>query len=249
MEEYRIDPTISYDVVPLPSNGIHYANKKKSLRVAYLTATDENILSSQNLIESGQVITELLKRKVLDREIPIEELVEEDKSAILIFLRNTAFGADYTMKLIDPKTKKEFETSINLDTLKIKEFTLKEDANGEYDYFLNKSKVPITFKFLNKKQEDEIEKIRTSWNGVGVAPVVTKQLEFMIKSVDGIKDAMQIHSFIEKMPIKDSQDFRKFADDNRPGLDLKQTVITPSGDEIQATVGFGVDFFRPFYGV
>jgi hypothetical protein len=35
-------------VVELPSKGIHYQNKKKSLRVAYLTAADENILSSPN---------------------------------------------------------------------------------------------------------------------------------------------------------------------------------------------------------
>ena len=249
MEEYRIDPTISYDVVPLPSNGIHYANKKKSLRVAYLTATDENILSSQNLIESGQVITELLKRKVLDREIPIEELVEEDKSAILIFLRNTAFGADYTMKLIDPKTKKEFETSINLDTLKIKEFTLKEDANGEYDYFLNKSKVPITFKFLNKKQEDELDKLKDSWSGTAIVPLATKRLEMMIKSVGGVRDAMQIWNFIEKMPIKDSQDFKKFVNENKPGLNLMQKVVTPSGEEVQFKIVFGVEFFRPFFGL
>ena len=45
MEELRIDPTIAYDVVELPSRGIHYSNNKKSLRVAYLTAADENILS------------------------------------------------------------------------------------------------------------------------------------------------------------------------------------------------------------
>ena len=61
MEQYIIDPTISYDVVELPSRGIYYQNKKKSLRVAYLTASDENILSAQNLIQSNTVIDELLK--------------------------------------------------------------------------------------------------------------------------------------------------------------------------------------------
>ena len=43
MEQNRIDPTISYDVIELPSRGIHYENKKKTVRVAYLTAVDENI--------------------------------------------------------------------------------------------------------------------------------------------------------------------------------------------------------------
>jgi hypothetical protein len=51
------------------------------------------------------------------------------------------------------------------------------------------------------------------------------------------------------MPIKDSQDFRKFINENKPGLDLTQTAITPSGDTIQVEIGFGVEFFRPFYGL
>jgi hypothetical protein len=126
---------------------------------------------------------------------------------------------------------------------------LSENENGEYSYHLEKSNHTVTFKFLTKKQEEEIEKIRESWNGVGVAPIMTKQLEFMIRSINGNKDPMQIRNFIEKMPIKDSQDFRKFVKDNKPGLDLTQTVTTPSGDEIQVNIGFGVEFFRPFYGI
>jgi hypothetical protein len=62
MEDLRIDPSIAYDVVELPSRGIHYANGKKSVRVAYLTASDENILSSPNLIQTNSVVMELLKK-------------------------------------------------------------------------------------------------------------------------------------------------------------------------------------------
>ena len=249
MEEYRIDPTIAYDVVELPSKGIFYPNNKKSLRIAYLTAHDENILSSPNIIQSNTIVEELLKRKVLDKDINVEDIVEEDREAILIFLRNTAFGSEYNMYIVDPKTGDEFTAVVDLGQVKIKDFNLQPDVNGEYPYFMSKSNVEITFNFLTKRQEQEIEKIKTSWNGNGIAPIVTKQLEFMIKSVGGIKDPMQIRSFIEKMPIKDSQDFRKFTRENKPGLDLKQNVITPSGDEIQVEVGFGVEFFRPFFGI
>jgi hypothetical protein len=249
MEELRIDPTIAYDVVELPSRGIHYSNKRKSVRVAYLTAADENILSSPSFLNTNTVIPELLRRKILDRDFSIEEIVEEDRQAILIFLRNTAFGSEYTLTTYDPKTDKEFSTVVNLETLKLKDFNLSENANGEYSYYLQKSKVDITFKFLTKKQEDEIEKIKENWSGSGIAPVVTKQLEMMIKSFNGVTDALKIRSFIEMMPIKDSQDFRKFINENKPGLDLTQEVTTPSGDTIQVNIGFGVEFFRPFYGV
>ena len=249
MDETRIDPTISYDVIELPSRGIHYTSKRKSVRVAYLTASDENILSSPSFLNTNTVITELLKRKILDRDLPIEEIVEEDRQAILIFLRNTAFGSEYTLTINDNKTGNDFEVKVDLSSLKLKDFKLIEDSNGEYSYYLEKSKTDITFKFLTQKQEDEINKIKEVWNGNGVAPIVTKQLEMMIKSFGGIKDALKIRSFVELMPIKDSQEFRKFVQDNKPGLDLTQTVTTPSGENIQVKIGFGVEFFRPFYGI
>jgi len=249
MDEYKIDPSIAYDVIELPSRGIHYTNKKKSVRVAYLTASDENILSSPSFLSTNTVITELLKRKILDKDLSIDEIVEEDRQAILIFLRNTAFGSEYTLTITDDKTGESFTSNVDLGTLKLKDFNLSEDSNGEYSYTLEKSKIDITFKFLTQKQESEIEKIKESWNGNGVAPIVTKQLEMMIKSVGGTKDALKIRSFIETMPIKDSQDFRKFIQNNKPGLDLTQTVTTPSGEDVQVKIGFGVEFFRPFYGI
>jgi hypothetical protein len=249
MEEYRIDPTIAYDVVELPSRGIFYPNNKKSLKVSYLTAADENILSAPNLIQTNSIVTELLKRKILDRDFPIEDMVEEDKQTVLIFLRNTAFGSEYSVTLTDPKTELDFKAKVDLGSLTFKPFELVPDSNGEYPYFMEKSKIDITFKFLTPKQENELSEIQKSWNGNGFAPVVTKQLEMMIKSVAGNKDQMNIRNFIDRLPIKDSQDFKKYISENRPGIDLKQTTKTPSGEDIQFYIGFGVEFFRPFYGL
>ena len=248
-QEYRIDPTIAYDVVELPSRGILYPSKTKSVKVAYLTAADENILSSPNLVATGNVIDELLKRKVLTREVPIEDMLLQDKQAILIFLRNTAFGSELTLKLKDPKTNEQFDYSIDLSELTYKEFNLKADENGEYPYFMEKCKVDITFNFLTEKEEKEIDDLSSSWNGLGIAPIVTRRLEKMIKSVKGNKDPMNIRNFIETLPIVDSQNFKKFVAKNKPGVDLTQTVIAPSGEKVIFNIDFGVEFFRPFYGL
>jgi hypothetical protein len=245
----KIDPSIAYDVVQLPSGGIHYTNNRKSLRVAYLTASDENILSSPNLLQSDSVVDELLKRKILDRDFDINDLVNDDRQAILIFLRNTAFGSDYKITMTDPKTKEPFEATIDLSVMKTRDLTLIPDANGEYEFYMEVSKVPVTFKFLNNKQEQELEKIRASATGNTVAPTNTKRLEMMIKSVNGERSLMPIYNFIQNMPIKDSQDFKRFATKNKPGLDLLYEVITPSGEKVPVLVDFGVDFFRPFYGI
>jgi len=244
-----VNPTIAYDVVELPSRGIYYDNKKKSVKVSYLTASDENILSSPNLLQTNTVIEELLKRKVLDKDFNVDELVEEDRQAVLIFLRNTAFGSTYKITATDPKTDLPFEFEYDLTNLKTKDFTLIEDVNGEYSYRMPKSQVDVTFKFLTKKQEDELKKIETSWNGIGVAPIKTKELEFMIRTVQGNKDPLNIKNFVENLPITDSQNFRKYVSDNKPGIDLTANVTTPSGEDIQLVIGFGVEFFRPFYSI
>ena len=250
MEDYRIDPTIAYDVVELPTKGIYYKNKKKSVRVAYLTAADENILQSPNLSQSdnNSIVDELLKRKILDKDISIDEIVDEDIQAILVFLRNTAFGSEYTIKLNDPITNKEFLATIDLSVMKTKDFNLIADANGEYEFFLPVSEKNITFKFLNKKQLSDLDKIKND-SSVAVPPINTKRLEMLIKSIEGNRDPMAIYTFIQNMPIKDSQAIRRFVNENKPGLDLIVEVTAPSGEKIPVLVDFGVDFFRPFYGI
>jgi len=244
----NINPMVSYDVVSLPSQGVHYEDGRKTLRVAYLTAADENILTSPNLLQTDTVIDELLKRKILDKELNIEELVDEDRQAILIFLRNTAFGTEYTIDLTDPVTKNTFEAKVDLSVLKTKEFKLIADSNGEYEFFLPVTKKKITFKFLSNKQENELKLIKETSKDV-IVPLNTKRLEMMIRSVDGNRDQMGIYQFIQSLPIKDSQDFKRFVSENKPGLDLIVEVIAPSGEKVPVLVDFGVDFFRPFYGI
>jgi hypothetical protein len=249
MEKFTIDPTIAYDVVELPSQGVVYKNGKKSLRVAYLTASDENILTSPNLIQNDTVIEELLKRKILDKDFDVTELINEDKQAILIFLRNTAFGTEYELEILDPQTNKPFTTKVDLSVLKVKDFKLQADSNGEYSYFMKNVKKNITFKFLTNQQEKDLELIKNSKSDNLVVPTNTKRLEMMIKSIDGQRDQMMIYQFIQQLPIKDSQDFKKYVNENKPGIDLTIEVKTPSGEIVKSYIDFGVEFFRPFYGI
>jgi hypothetical protein len=49
------------------------------------------------------------------------------------------------------------------------------------------------------------------------------------------------------MPISDSKFIRTYLNEQEPRLDLKKKVTTPSGEEIDVTIDFGVEFFRPFF--
>ena len=81
---------LPHDVVRLPSGGIFYPSKKKSLKVGYLTANDENTLLNIDGTKSVKetIILPLLRSKIYEPDIRPEDLTDGDIEAILIFLRN-----------------------------------------------------------------------------------------------------------------------------------------------------------------
>ena len=239
---------IPYDLVPLPSKGMFYSKPIDKVKVTYLTAADENLLSSPNLVQSGGLIDELLRRKIIGGDIKIEEMVECDKQAVLIFLRNTSFGPTYTFNLTDPKTNKNFEHVHDLSNVSMKEFNLIPDDKGEFEYVLPLTKKKVKFKFLNSQQEKELDKLDEAYKGT-IAPKITKKMELLIQEIEGERDRGALAQMIQGMPIKDSQEFRNYVRANEPGLDLKVTTIAPSGEEVTTYVVLGAHFFRPFFGL
>jgi hypothetical protein len=93
----------------------------------------------------------------------------------------------------------------------------------------------------------EIQRLGESYPEGRTAPKVTWRLNKQIVEINGTTDRGEISKFIDQMPIADSKYIRKFLDENEPKLDLKKTVTAPSGEKLTVNVGFGVDFFRPFF--
>jgi len=150
------DTNAQYDVISLPSNGECYKNKIGRVPVSYLTAYDENIITSPNLYRDGLVIDYLIKNKVVNKDINVEDLVSGDVDAIVLFLRATSYGVDFPVSVTDPETGENIETSVDLSTIKPKEFKLKGDENGHFSYILPNSKVEVKFKYLTRKEENDL---------------------------------------------------------------------------------------------
>jgi hypothetical protein len=239
---------LPHDVVPLPSQGLFYANKKKSVKVGYLTAQDENLLASVNM-GTTNVIAQLLKSKIYEPDVRIDDLLPGDVEAILIFLRNTAFGPKYKISSIDPQTSKRFECEIELSELNIKQTESKPSVDGYFETKLPMSDDVVKLRLLTYGEESLIDSELDLYPDGMVAPKITKKLESYIVSINGNTDREQIVKYIQMMPIRDSQFIRKFVNDSEPRLDLKKQVIAPSGERVDTSVSFGVEFFRPFFGV
>lgn len=152
-----IPDNVQYDGLPLPSNGQCYKHKKSRLPVGYLTASDENILTSPNLYRDGKILDVLLRRKILDKTVDPSELVKGDRDAILIWLRADAYGVELPITVRDEETGVEFETDIRLDKIKTKPFNLVGDENGWFDWTASNGD-KIKFKYLSFKDEQSLRK-------------------------------------------------------------------------------------------
>jgi hypothetical protein len=236
------DFSLPHDVVPLPSEGVFYKNKKKSVKVGYLTANDENTLMGG----VNDITTTLLRNKIYEPDLKVEDMLEGDVEAILIFLRNTSFGPEMEITVTDTITRKPFQTSVDLSQLSIIKGQLPNE-DGTFTVTLPKSQTSAKIKPVTYGELMEIQRLGDSYPQGRVIPKITWRLNKQIVEIGGIVDKAEIAKFVEQMPIADSKYIKQFMDDNEPKLDMRKTVMTPSGEKLTVNVGFGADFFRPFF--
>ena len=181
------DSFAQYDVIQLPSNGQCYKSKVDRVPVAYLTAYDENIITSPNLYRDGLVIDFLLKNKVVNKDIDVDELVSGDVDAIVLFLRATSYGADFPVVVSDPETGEEIETVVDLTQFKPKEFTLVGDENGWFDYTTEVRKDKIKFKYLSRKEEKALMKISELESVGAKSYIINSERETLVNAMNNDK--------------------------------------------------------------
>lgn len=153
----NVDSFAQYDIVKLPSNGECYKTKTDKIPVGFLTAYDENIIMSPNLYKDGMIIDFLLKNKILNKDVNIDDLVRGDVDAIVLFLRATSYGPEFPVIVRDPETGQNIDSVVDLSKLKYKDFKLIGDENGHFSYTLPISKVEVKFKYLTRKEEKSLE--------------------------------------------------------------------------------------------
>ena len=243
-EEYKVP----YDILELPSQGLLYPNKKSKVKVEFLTAYDENVLTSPNILNSGKLIDVLIERKVKDLGFDHNLLLEGDRMAIVLFLRVSAFGEKYIQPVIDPKTNKLVEGEVDLTTLKNKPLTVKPDENGLFDFNLPKSNKSVKFRLLTGKDEEEIDvvdKQTMERNKNDISTKTTLRLERSIMEIDGEKDKIKISNILKALPIMDIRKLNKYMSDIEPGIDFKTTARTQGGESVTCFLRINKNLFWP----
>ena len=244
MAEY----TFPTEMVELPSKGYFYADghplAKGKVEVKYMTAKEEDILTSQNLIQQGTVIDKLLESLVVDKSVKLDDMLIGDKNAIMVSARILGYGKDYQFNYDGE------EQSVDLSTLEpVKlDFSKFPKSQNEFNFKLPNSEREITFKLLTGGDEKEIDSEIKAKEKISKeqSSELTTRLKKIILSVDGKSEKSHINSFVDNEFLsRDSLAFRQYLSSITPDVDMTTKVVSSTGEEIEVTIPVTLRFFWP----
>ena len=236
------------EIVELPSKGHFYINghplSSGKVEIKYMTAKEEDILTSENLIRQGTVIDKLLESLIVDKSIKVDDLLTGDKNALMVASRILAYGKDYDFEYNGVEQKVDLTT---LDNKKVDYSNFPKGVN-EFEFKLPNSKRLIKFKLPTGHDENVIDEEIKAMKKVNkdISTDLTTRLKKLILSVDGNSDLQFINKFVDNEFLSvDSLAFRKYMATITPDIDMKTKIHNSDGEEIEVTIPVTLRFFWP----
>ena len=236
------------EIIDLPSEGKLYPKEHPcsngKIEIKYMTAKEEDILTSQNLIKKGVVIDRLLDSLILTSGVTTDDLIVGDKNAVMIAARVLAYGPEYACDITNPSTGEVMTHTFNLADCPFKKLP---DGISEnlFEVTLPISKKKIKFVILTGKEESLIEKdLKASKKLGSVSPELTTRFRYMIKEVDGDTSQSVINDIAVNMLARDSMFLRQEIQKVSPDIELQQEVEI-EGEPVKVDIPMTVGFFWP----
>jgi hypothetical protein len=228
------------EIVELPSKGKLYPKEHPlstgKVEIKYMTAKEEDILTTQSYIQEGIMLDKLLDSVILTEGVSSKDLIIGDRQKLLVQTRVLGYGAEYNF--IHEGKKYTYDLSEVRDKGNPDLFN-----NTPYiDYELPRSKRKIKLKILNSEESNDLSKEMETLEKKGIiVGEITTRLNRIIDSVDGNDDNEYIRKFVhEELLAADSLAIRMFMDMVVPTIDL---VTEINGQEVDIPIG--MDFFYP----
>ena len=237
------------EIIDLPSEGRLYPKEHPcsngKIEIKYMTAKEEDILTSQNLIKKGVVIDRLLDSLILTEGVKIDDLLLGDKNAIMVAARILAYGPEYTCEVTNPKNGQKSQETFNLAECPFKKLP-KDIKENSFEVTLPISKKKIKFSLLSGKEEKLIEKDLNASKkvGIGVVPELTTRLRYLIKAVDDDNSQSVINETAQNMLARDSKFLREELTKVSPDIELSQEIEI-GGESVKVNIPMTVGFFWP----
>jgi len=252
------------EVIELPSRGLIYPldNPLASgkIEMKYMTAKEEDILTTQSYIKDGSVLDRLFQSLIVSNGdgLPIKyvDLVTGDKNAIMIAARILGYGKDYEVEITDPFSNKKQKDVIDLTQFDNKPYdgsTQVAPHTNEFEFTLPRSERVVTFMAMTESKErkvkHQVEEITKANRKIKdeTSRELTTRLKTMILSVDGDFDQKVINHFVDnELFAVDSKALRNYINEVVPDIDLNwEFVSEETGERRVMILPMDTSFFWP----
>ena len=110
------------EIIDLPSKGLVYPEghplRDGRVEMKYMTAKEEDILSSQSLIKKGIVLDRLFQSLIIGNgegaPFDYDDLVVGDKNAVMVAARVLGYGKDYDVEINIPQLDEPHRETVDL---------------------------------------------------------------------------------------------------------------------------------------
>ena len=244
------------EIVDLPTKGLIYATDNAlaigQVEMKYMTAREEDILTSTNLIKQGVVLDKLFQSMIISK-INYDDLLVCDKNAIMIAARILGYGKEYAVEVQDPYSDNKQKVVIDLTTIAPKEYDYESIVPGqnEFTFVLPASKRTITYRLLThgleKKIKEDLKGYAKLIKNTGIDKELTTRLKNLITSVDGKSDTATINGFVDnELLAMDSRALREEIKKVTPDLDMTFVFTSETTGETKIMdMPMDVSFFWP----
>ena len=251
-EEKRQFPT---EVIDLPSKGYFYPKDNPlssgQVEIKYMTAKEEDILTSANLIQKGIVMDKLLEALVVS-DVNLDDVLIGDKNAIMVASRVLAYGKDYVFDFTDTSSGRKRTETVDLTSLDDKKVDFKQFTKevNEHEFELPVSKRKIIFKLLTqadeRKIDAELKAMKKFTKESGIDAEITTRLKASITSVDADKSRKAINTFVDNEFLSvDSFAFRTYLTSITPDVEMLTMIELDNGEVEEVAVPVTAQFFWP----
>ena len=252
--------TANTEFVELPSGGQFYDENhplsgKEVVEIRYMTARDEDILTSPTLLRKGLALDKFIQGILVDQSIDTDDLLIADKSAIMIAARTTGYGPEYKIKVRCPACETEGDHDIDLNNYQ--RWFVPADASGENPFSrtskgfftatLPVSGQQITVKLLTARDEKRIQmNLETKSKKKLKESPTTDLLKSIVISIGEASDPASISEVIMDLPARDSLFIRKHYGRLVPKVEMKDHLeCMYCGTESEMEVPLEATFFWP----
>jgi hypothetical protein len=246
------------EFVELPSKGEFYPDGhplkgKDKIEIKFMTAKEEDILTSRALIKKGVAIDRMLESLIVDKSIKVDNLLLGDKNALIVAARISGYGSSYKTAVTCPSCGTNAKHDFDLEKLNthrcenLEDLGVKKTDSNTFIFALPKTKALVEVRPLVGKDETELSELVEKKKKLNLPEEAsTSQMKFYVVSANGNKDKAFLKQFIENLPALDARSLRTIYREIIPNIDMNHSFVCSSCSfEQEMEVPFTVDFFWP----